>query len=67
MSLPIEVVDVDDLIRCAGELMGSLGTLEGNPSLGITKEEAIKHMRMHASQLLKCAAWIRVLEAIAFK
>lgn len=67
MSIPIEVVDTDLLIMSAGCARQLAFSLEVDLEASMSKEDMVKFIRATADEKLKCAAWIRVLEDLAFK
>jgi hypothetical protein len=67
MSLPIAVVDTDALIMSAGHIKELAYMIETTSELSMTKVQLVDFMRNVADEKLRCAAWIRVLEKLAFE
>ena len=63
--LEIKVVDTDELIIAAGRALDRAESLEQNKGmLELTNPHAL--LRGYAENLLRCAAYIRHLEKLAF-
>lgn len=63
MTLPIEQVDVDQLILRAGSLDGQASIIQRETDIEVPKSGVLQILKNDIDNTLRCAAYIRYLEA----